>query len=110
MIYVIPGILGFIACCLFDINKIRWNIRFLNLFFVIGSVLLIGSSILCILQADFSSIFSNFGLYHWLMLLGLLLSIAGEIYALFFAHCKSISQKRPSEIGLYFSLNIVSNA
>ena len=77
MIYVIPGILGFMACCLFDINKIRWNIRFLNLFFVIGSVLLIGSSILCILQADFSSIFSNFGFYHWLMLLGLLLSIAG---------------------------------
>ena len=64
MIYVIPGILGFMACCLFDINKIRWNIRFLNLFFVIGSVLLIGSSILCILQADFSSIFSNFGFYH----------------------------------------------
>lgn len=85
MIYVIPGILGFMACCLFDINKIRWNIRFLNLFFVIGSVLLIGSSILCILQADFSSIFSKFGFYHLLMLLGLLLSIIGEIYALFFA-------------------------
>ena len=85
MIYVIPGILGFLACCLFDINKIRWNIRFLNLFFVIGSLLLIGSSILCILQADFKLLFSDFRLYHLLMLAGLLLSIAGEIYALFFA-------------------------
>ena len=85
MIYIIPGIAGFIACCLFDINKIRWNVRFLNLFFVIGSLLLIFSTILCILQGDFTAIVSDFGFDRLLILAGLILSALAEIYALFFA-------------------------
>ena len=85
MMYIIPGILGFIACCLFDINKIRWNIRFLNLFFVIGSLLLIYSTILCILQGDLSAAMSDFGICRLLALAGLIISIFGETYALFFA-------------------------
>lgn len=85
MRYIIPGIAGFAACCLFDLNKIRWNKKFLNLFFVIGSLLLILSTVLCILQADLSSVFSDFGAYRLFMLMGLLLSILAEIYALFFA-------------------------
>ena len=83
--YLLMGVAGFVSCCLFDINKTYWNKRFLNLFFVIGSILLILSSILCILQANVSLVFQNFGIYHLLMLIGLLLSCAAEIYALFFA-------------------------
>ena len=83
--YILLGVAGFAACCLFDINKIRWNKKFLNLFFVLGSFLLIFSTILCIMQSDFSMIFQNFGFYRIAMLIGLLLSCAAEIYALFFA-------------------------
>ena len=83
--YILLGVAGFVACCLFDINKIRWNKKFLNLFFVLGSFLLIFSTILCIMQSDFSMIFQNFGFYRIAMLIGLLLSCAAEIYALFFA-------------------------
>ena len=83
--YLLPGVAGFVACCLFDINKIRWNKKFLNLFFVLGSFLLIFSTILCILQSDILNLFHNFTLYRAVMLIGLLLSAAAEIYALFFA-------------------------
>ena len=79
------GAAGFLFCCLFDINKIRWNVRFLNLFFVLGSFMLIFSTIACIFKGDFSVVCSDFGLYRFLMLLGLILSVIAEIYALFFA-------------------------
>lgn len=85
MMYLIPGILGFIACCLFDINKIRWNKNFMNLFFVIGSSLLIFSTVLCILQGDLSIVIADFGIFRLAMLAGLILSVLAEIYALFFA-------------------------
>ena len=83
--YLVPGILGFIACCMFDMNKILWNKKALNLFFVLGSLLLIVSTVICILQSDPAKIFSEFGIYPLTMLIGLILSCAAEVYALFFA-------------------------
>jgi len=85
MMYIIPGILGFLACCLFDINKIRWNKAFLNLFFVLGSVLLIGSTAVCIWQSDPAHVFLHMNIRRLIFLAGLLASCTAEIYALFFA-------------------------
>lgn len=85
MLYMIPGILGFAACCLFDLNKIRWNIKFLNLFFVLGSLLLILATIGGILSGNSSGAFTDLCRLHPAALAGLLLSIIAEIYALFFA-------------------------
>lgn len=85
MMYLFLGAAGFAACCLFDLNKIYWNKKFLNLFFILGSFLLIFSTIQGTLLGDLSIVFQNFGIYRIAMLIGLLLSVGAEIYALFFA-------------------------
>lgn len=83
--YLIPGVLGFIACCLFDVNKIKWQSKKLNLLFPIGIALLICSTLLCILQTDFSLITEHFGIRHAAFLICLILSGIALIYTLFFA-------------------------
>lgn len=82
---LIPGILGFIACCIFDINKIRWHRKFLNYFFTIGSLLIAVSTLWAVSRTEFSILIDNFKFYHIGYLLGLLLSCTALIYVLFFA-------------------------
>ena len=45
---VLPGLLAFVLFILFDWNKIRWHRSALNVLFAVGSLLLIGSTVLCI--------------------------------------------------------------
>lgn len=85
MIYILLGIAGFVFCCVFDLNKTYWNYRFLNLSFTLGSILLVFSTFMCILQADLPTLLTKFGIYHLLILICLTFSIMAEIYALFFA-------------------------
>lgn len=82
---LIPGVLGFIACCVFDVNKIRWHLKSLNCFFTIGSVLIALSTIWAISQSDFSLLIENFSFYHIGSLIGCILSGIALIYVLFFA-------------------------
>lgn len=81
MMALLPGVMGFAAFCLFDINKIRWQAKGLNLLFLLGSLLLALSTLLCIPS------FSGFQLdiRRVAGLLGLLLSGVGLVYVLFFA-------------------------
>lgn len=81
--YLLPGIVGFGAFCLFDINKIRWRSRMLNFLFVIGCVLLAASTLLCMPSLSGESFAPH--VRHLVGLAGLLLSAAGLIYVLFFA-------------------------
>ena len=83
--YIIPGILGFLACCLFDLNKAKWQSRILNHFFTIGAFLLIYSTICALMKSDFETFVQSFHLQQVFLLLGVLLSGAALIYALFFA-------------------------
>ena len=80
---LLPGVLGFIAFCLFDINKIRWHSEKLNLLFAFGGLLLLLSTLLAI-PADFVSAF-RLDLRRVAGLIGLALSGPGLIYVLFFA-------------------------
>ena len=82
---LIPGILGFIACCIFDINKVRWHNKTLNYFFIFGSLLLAVSTISAVLQSDFSILIESFHIRHIIGLIGLVLSGIALIYILFFA-------------------------
>ena len=79
---LLPGIVGFCLFIVFDLNKIKWQKPLLNGFFALGGLLLILSTALCIVPelGDFSP-----GMFSALSLLGLLLSGAALIYALFFA-------------------------
>lgn len=83
--YLIPGILGFVSCCLFDINKIRWQSSKLNISFVLGILLILFSTACCIIQSDFSQISWPFTLVQLLYILGFVFSSCGLIYTLFFA-------------------------
>ena len=83
--YLIPGILGFIACCLFDLNKIRWHSKVMNSFFIIGSLLIVFSTAGAFFQSDFSTLLETFQVQHLLFLVGMILSGAALIYILFFA-------------------------
>ena len=83
--YLLPGILGFVFLLLFDLNKIYWKHRILNLFFLLGTVLLLFSTCYCVLQSDFAALFAHFGIADILLLLCLILSGAALIYVLFFA-------------------------
>lgn len=78
---LLPGVLGFLAFYLFDINKIKWHAKALNLLFVIGVLLLLFSTLLCIPDL---SIF-RFDFRQIIGLIGLILSGVGVVYALFFA-------------------------
>ena len=80
---LLPGVVGFLALCLFDINKIRWHSKKLNLLFVLGSLLLLLSTLLCV-PASFSAAFP-WDLRRTAGLLGLMLSGPGLIYVMFFA-------------------------
>ena len=80
---LIPGVIGFLAFCLFDINKIRWHCKSLNLLFAFGGLLLLLSTLLCIPTA-FPETFC-FDLRRITALLGLALSGPGLVYVLFFA-------------------------
>ena len=83
--YLIPGILGFVSCCLFDINKIRWQSSKLNISFVLGILLILFSTVCCILQSDFSKISWPLSLVQFLYIAGFILSSVGLVYTLFFA-------------------------
>ena len=83
--YLLPGVIGFIFFIFFDLNKIYWKSKLLNLFFVIGSVLLIFSTGYSIWQSDFHALLAHFGFRQFLLLTCLILSGALLIYALFFA-------------------------
>jgi len=80
---LLPGVAAFLLFVLFDLNKIQWHRRFLNLFFALGGLLLIGSTVLCILASDLADF-----VWHAGTVLGLIAcaaSAAGMVYALFFA-------------------------
>ena len=66
---LLPGIAAFVLFILFDLNKIRWQKQFLNLFFPLGGLLLAGSTLLCILASDLSDF-----VWHAGTVLGLLCS------------------------------------
>ncbi len=83
--HAVPGIIGFIFFIVFDLNKIYWNSRALNLSFVLGAVLLIGSTGYCVKNSDFAALLAHFGIWQIITLLGLLLSAAALVYVLFFA-------------------------
>lgn len=80
---LLPGVVGFLAFCLFDINKIRWHSKGLNLLFAFGGLLLLLSTLLCI-PASFLETF-GFDLRRIAGLLGLAVSGPGLVYVLFFA-------------------------
>lgn len=83
--YLILGIIGFIACCIFDLNKVHWQSKLLNHFFTLGSLLLIASTLWSVSQSDFSLLAHTFGLTRLGYLIGMILSGIALIYALFFA-------------------------
>ena len=83
MMYLLPGVLGFVAFCLFDINKIRWQSKKLNLLFALGALLLLLSTLLCIPDPSVWALFTSPRGIPALM--GLLLSGLGLVYVLFFA-------------------------
>lgn len=80
---LLPGIVGFLAFLLFDINKIRWHRKGLNLLFAFGGLLLLLSTLLCI-PKTFLPLFC-WDLRRVIGLIGLVLSGPGLIYVLFFA-------------------------
>lgn len=81
--YLLPGVVGFLAFILFDINKIRWHAKPLNLLFAFGILLLLGSTALCV--PNLSEVGSRFDVRRIAGLAGLLASGLGVVYALFFA-------------------------
>ena len=83
MMYLLPGILGFVAFCLFDVNKIRWRSKVLNVFFALGAALVLLSTLLCIPDVSLRDLLSE--PKGCLALTGLLLSGLGLVYVLFFA-------------------------
>lgn len=83
--YLLPGVIGFIFFIFFDLNKIYWKSKFLNLFFVLGSALLAFSTGYSIWESDFQAVLSHFGFRHLFLLACLILSVALLIYTLFFA-------------------------
>ena len=83
--YLLPGVIGFIFFIFFDLNKIYWKAKLLNLFFILGSILLLFSTGYCIFQSDLHAFISSFEFRDLLLLLCLILSGAFLIYALFFA-------------------------
>ena len=83
--YLIPGVLGFAACCLFDINKIKWQSKKLNLCFVFGILCILFSTVCGVLQSDLSQFSWPFSTRQLLCLVGCLASAAGLVYTLFFA-------------------------
>ena len=80
---LLPGVIGFLAFCLFDINKIRWHSKGLNLLFVLGSLLLLLSTLLCI-PTPLAETFC-WDLRRVIGLIGLAISGPGLVYVLFFA-------------------------
>ena len=83
--YLLPGVIGFGLFIIFDLNKIYWKNQLLNLFFVIGSILLAFSTIYSVIQSDVLSLMKHFGGKEVLALIALILSAIALVYALFFA-------------------------
>ena len=83
--YLLPGIIGFICFIFFDLNKIYWKSKLLNLFFIIGSILLIFSTGYSIWLSDWHGLISHFGILQIILLLCLILAGSMLIYVLFFA-------------------------
>jgi len=79
---LLPGILAFCLFIVFDLNKIRWHKPLLNRFFALGSMLLILSTALCVMQTATEFTLSP---YKAFTLAALLFSCGALIYALFFA-------------------------
>lgn len=83
--YLIPGVLGFFACCLFDINKIKWQSKKLNLLFVLGVIMILFSTVCCVLQSDLAALAWPWSFRQILCLICLILSCIALVYTLFFA-------------------------
>lgn len=49
---LLPGIAAFVLFVLFDLNKIKWHHRWMNLLFAVGAVLLVGATAGCIWLAE----------------------------------------------------------
>jgi len=77
---VLPGLLAFVLFILFVLNKIRWYIRAFNALFAAGSVLLITSTVLCLVDAGFCGTLRQIG---WLT--AAVVCAGAVIYTLFFA-------------------------
>lgn len=82
---LLPGALAFIAFCFFDINKIKWQSKKLNLLFAAGVLLLLLSTVLCITRDNDSMMKVGLGRLQILYLICLLSTGAALLYTLFFA-------------------------
>ena len=77
---LLPGAAAFVLFVLFDMNKIRWHSRLMNLLFAAGGILLALSTVLCIREGSFC-----WSLKTAAGLLGAAASGLALVYALFFA-------------------------
>lgn len=80
---LLPGVIGFLAFVLFDLNKILWHRRILNLLFPLGALLLLLSTLWCI-PLPFAERFAP-DARRIAGLAGLAVAGFGLIYVLFFA-------------------------
>lgn len=83
--YLIPGIIGFLAMYLFDVNKLKWHSKVCNLFFAGGMLLVMLSTLYGILQCDFSRFENGLITSDMILLVCLILSGLALLYTLFFA-------------------------
>ena len=83
--YLLSGIIAFIFFIFFDLNKIYFKSKLLNLLFVIGAVLLIFSTAVPIVQSDYQALIYDFKITNVFFLIAAIISGAALIYVLFFA-------------------------
>ncbi len=79
----IAGVLGFGLCFLYDINSFRWRSRILSPGFGIGCLLIAAATCMAVAEAALAGRIG--GVADWTLLSLAVLSLAGLIYALFFA-------------------------
>ena len=93
----LPGITAFVLFIIFDLNKIKWHKAMFNILFPLGGVLLLMSTVLCILA---SPAVPRLDLRTVLSLMGVLLSALALVYTLFFALPFSGTYKSSGELPL----------